>query len=114
MFIPLIERYLKLRETLLEEGNAESPHYLFCLDNFEMLSDKTIRSIIQIVKADTGIEFDGRKCRRSYAQYWKDQRVPIEAVSRNLGHSSTRTTEIFYGRIRQMDAVELMKIHDDD
>ena len=114
MFIPLIERYLKLRETLLKEGNAESPHYLFCLDNFEMLSDKTIRSIIQIVKADTGIEFDGRKCRRSYAQYWKDQRVPIEAVSRNLGHSSTRTTEIFYGRIRQMDAVELMKIHDDD
>ena len=112
MFIPLVERYMALRETLLEEGDAESEHYVFCLDSFDMMSDKTIRLIRKIVEEDTGIRFDGRMCRRTYAQYWKDQGVPIEAVSRNLGHASTKTTETFYGRIRQMDAVDLMKVKD--
>ena len=112
MFVPLVERYLKLRETLLEEANTESEYYVFCLDSFEMLSDKTIRLIRRIVEEDTGIVFDGRMCRRTYAQYWKDQGVPIEAVSRNMGHATTKTTETFYGRIRQMDAVDLMKVKD--
>ena len=59
MFVPLVERYLKLRETLLEEANTESEYYVFCLDSFEMLSDKTIRLIRRIVEEDTGIVFDG-------------------------------------------------------
>jgi integrase len=35
----------------------------------------------------------------------KDHNVSIEAVSRALGHRTTRTTEIYYGRIRTESAL---------
>jgi len=35
----------------------------------------------------------------------KDHNVSIEAVSRALGHRTTRTTELYYGRIRTESAL---------
>jgi len=42
---------------------------------------------------------------RDIAQVAKDHNVSIEAVSRALGHRTTRTTELYYGRIRTESAL---------
>jgi integrase/recombinase XerD len=51
-----------------------------------------------IVQKETGVIFDGRATRRTYGQTGIDQGVPIDAISRMLGHSSTKTTEKYYCR----------------
>lgn len=51
-----------------------------------------------IVQKETGIIFDGRATRRTYGQSGIDQGVPLDAISRMLGHSSTKTTEKYYCR----------------
>lgn len=45
----------------------------------------------------TESSLDIHTCRRTCGQYLAD-RLEIEDVSVNLGHSSTRTTERYYGR----------------
>ena len=35
----------------------------------------------------------------------KDRNVSIEAVSLALGHRTTRTTELYYGRIRRQSSL---------
>lgn len=69
-----------------------------------MLTDKNICQIRNIVEMDTGLIFDSRKCRRSYVQYLKNCGVNIEAISRNIGHSTTKT---YYARIESDASVNL-------
>ena len=54
---------------------------------------------------ESGVEFHLRTFRSTFAQVAKDHNVSIEAVSRALGHRTTRTTEIYYGRIRTESAL---------
>ena len=51
-----------------------------------------------------GIKFTLQMMRRSFGQIAKDRGVNIEAVSRALRHSSTKTTETYYARIRPDNA----------
>ena len=104
-FIPIIEKYLAWRRSYLEFNGRDCEYMFFSLDGFEMLSDKTIRQIRNKAEEDLGIRFDGRKCRRSYGQYLLDHNVDLEVVSSLMGHSTTKTTEEYYARIRSHMAI---------
>jgi len=52
------------------------------------------------IEQASGIRFRWKDLRPTFAQKAKDLGAPIEAVSRCLRHTSTRTTELYYARIR--------------
>jgi len=52
----------------------------------------------------SGQRFRWKDFRPTYAQTLKDADAPIEAISRCLRHTSTKTTEQYYGRIRPESA----------
>jgi integrase/recombinase XerD len=52
----------------------------------------------------TGIDFDLHWCRHSAATRWMRDGVPIEVVSKLLGHSSVTTTSATYGHLTVEDA----------
>ena len=56
------------------------------------------------VEVASGEHFRWKDFRPTFAQTLKDADAPIEAISKCLRHSSTRTTEQFYGRIRAESA----------
>jgi integrase len=58
-----------------------------------------------IVKEETGVEFDLQACRRTWGQVGIDSGVPIDVVSRMMGHASTKTTETFYARKKNDKAI---------
>ncbi len=97
--VPFIKRYLEWRKGYLRSAGKECKHYFFSLDECHMVSDNTIREQRRWAEEDLGIEYDGRKCRRSYGQYLKDSGVEIEAISSLMGHNNTDTTEDYYARI---------------
>ena len=53
----------------------------------------------------SGVKFQIKDFRSTFAQSSKDRGVSIEVVSKALGHASTKTTESFYARIRDRDAL---------
>lgn len=58
-----------------------------------------------------GIPFRYQELRATFAQMCKDRGASIEAVSRALRHRTTRTTELYYARIRSDHAFrELQKV----
>ena len=44
------------------------------------------------------MKFEIRTLRRTYGQLLLDRGVSIDAVSKSMGHSSTKTTETYYCR----------------
>lgn len=104
-FVPVIRRYLRVRQDYLDRCGASSDYVFFSHSDFRKLTDKTIRQIRNNAEKLCGMEFDGRMCRRSYGQYLKDRGVSIENVSVNMGHSSTKTTERYYARQRSERAI---------
>jgi len=46
----------------------------------------------------SGVKFDIRSLRRTYGQLLLDRGATIDAVSKSMGHSSTKTTETYYCR----------------
>lgn len=62
----------------------------------------------------TGIPFRIQELRATFAQVCKDRGASIEAVSRALRHRTTRTTELYYARIKPDDAFrELEQVFSD-
>jgi integrase/recombinase XerD len=59
-----------------------------------------------LVQQDLQIRFDLRECRRTFGQRYIDQNLELSSVSVLMGHSSTRTTERFYGRQKNLMAIE--------
>jgi integrase len=57
-----------------------------------------IGSIKRMVEKKSGVKFEIRTLRRTYGQLCLDRGVSIDAVSKSMGHSSTKTTETFYCR----------------
>lgn len=104
-FLPILRRYLAIRQSYLDSYSATSDYVFFSLDNFEILSEKTIRKIREIAEKDLDLEFDGRMCRRTYGQYLKDRGVSIENISVDMGHCTTKTTETYYARQRGDKAI---------
>ncbi len=104
--IPMLNAYLGWRKRYLDDNGFDSPYYLFVQNKDTMASDQLIKKIRPYAEKDLYMEYDGRKCRRSYGQYMKDCGVPIEAISVLMGHSSTKITEGYYARMPSAMAME--------
>lgn len=63
-----------------------------------------LRKLKADVERVSGVRFHLKTFRPTFAQNAKDRGAAIEAVSKGLRHSSTRTTEAYYARIRADDA----------
>jgi len=57
-----------------------------------------IGSLKRRVERLSGVKFDIRSLRRTYGQLLLDRGATIDAVSKSMGHSSTKTTETYYCR----------------
>jgi integrase/recombinase XerD len=104
---PILERYLPARERMVARycpGNeALFPAVHDRGDGY--LCGNSLNKMREVIKADTGIDFDMRSCRRTFGQSLIDQGVPMETVSRLLGHATTKTTETYYCRKQQSVAI---------
>ncbi|WP_400207782.1 tyrosine-type recombinase/integrase [Methanomethylophilus alvi] len=109
MFYPVLKRYMVARQKYLDDHGLESDLLFFRLSDGVMLTDKSVRKVRSIANTGMGMDFSGMDCRRSYGQYWKDLSVPIEDISRYMGHASTKTTERYCARIRPMYALKELK-----
>jgi len=56
------------------------------------------------LRAKTGLDFDPHWFRHSAATRWLRDGVPVEVVSKLLGHSSAATTPAIYGHLTAEDA----------
>ena len=56
----------------------------------------------------TGIPFRWKDYRSSFCQMAIDKDMDIKAVSKMMGHATTMTTELFYGRIKDSPAIAEM------
>ncbi len=74
--------------------------FLFPNHDGNYLSTNSLTRDRKVVCDETGIVFDYRKCRRTYAQYLVDENLPIDKLAVILGHSSSKTTETSYARPR--------------
>jgi Site-specific recombinase XerD len=88
----ILEVYLSVRDPQSE--------YLFHNNKGESLATNTLGNDRQMIVKATGVEFDYRTSRRTYAQYLIDEGVSIELVAVILGHVSSKTTEMSYARPR--------------
>jgi len=64
-----------------------------------------IRRVGATERHESDVQFHPRTFRSTFAQVAKHPNVSIEAVSRALGHRTTRTTELYYGRIRPQSSL---------
>lgn len=77
-----------------------STGFLFPNPDGDEVSENTLRKWRETVNGETGVSFDFRKCRRTYAQYLLDEGWTVDCVSVLLGHTNETTTAVFYGRAR--------------
>lgn len=92
----------EVRQTLglyLRTRSVQS-QYLFPNSKGNYLSTNTLTKDRNLVYAETGVLFDFRKCRRTYAQYLIDEGLPVDKVAVVMGHSNSKTTEKSYARPR--------------
>jgi len=61
------------------------------------------------VELAAGVRFRWKDFRPTLAQVCKDAGAPIEAISKVLRHSSSKTTERYYARIRPESAFSQVK-----
>lgn len=107
---PFLRRYLEARAAVLEKNNLVSNLLFPVIPNLKRGKDCAFSTsgttdLRAIVKKETGVDFDYRACRRTYGQVWIDQGVSLNAVSRMMGHATTKTTEIYYARIKNDAAI---------
>jgi integrase/recombinase XerD len=60
--------------------------------------------LVMRLRAKTGLDFDPRWFRHSAATRWLRDGVPVEVVSKLLGHSSVTVTSAVYGHLTAEDA----------
>ena len=81
--IPIMERYLEAREMFLRKsGNPTKALFVGTQGIDGYLRGNTLRKMKDLVSKETGIEFDLRKCRRTFGQRQDDRGEDIESVSK--------------------------------
>ena len=111
----LIRDYLRIREALLrgaglKPGEVESLFpYITKRGKAGYWSTAMWAKLKKQVEIASGVEFRWKDLRSTYAQRLKDLGAPIEAVSKCLRHTDTKTTERYYARIRNETAFSLVR-----
>jgi integrase/recombinase XerD len=106
---PVISTYIKARAKWAFEKDCGSKALFPSADKRSkdgFLCGNSLRRIKDLVQDDLHIRFDLRECRRTFGQRYLDQNLEISSVSVLMGHSTTKTTERFYGRQKNRMAIE--------
>jgi len=107
---PLIKDYLMARDFWLFKNRTSSEALFFAFNETHgFMSGNSIRKAKKLIEQDLGIQFEIRDCRRAFGQYYLNNGVEIDSVSVLMGHSSTKTTEGYYCRKREEDAIKAVK-----
>ena len=69
-------------------------------------SDAKLRKVKGKIQRLAGIEFKLKDYRSSFCQIAIDLGAELSAVSKMMGHKTTKTTETYYGRIRDISAIK--------
>ncbi|MDY0236663.1 MAG: site-specific integrase [Gudongella sp.] len=106
---PVIAAYLRARKVWLVENSCGSPA-LFPSNSPSSkdgcMCGNSLRRIKKLVEDETHVKFDLRECRRTFGQRYLDDELELSSVSVLMGHSSTKTTERFYGRQKNTMAID--------
>ena len=101
--VPFLRRYLKARAAeLMRRGlttNTLFPAVRSLKDGKpDVYSANSMTVLRNIVERETGVTYNLQKTRRTWGQVALDDGVPLDAVSRMMGHAMSRTTETYYAR----------------
>ncbi|MEW5937842.1 MAG: site-specific integrase [Candidatus Thermoplasmatota archaeon] len=102
-------RRKRLEEIGMQECEALIPNLSPWNTTGEPYTAQSILRMKRMVEERSGIRFEMRKLRNTCGQHLKDRGVPIEAISKLLGHASTVTTEKHYARMRDAHAFRLVE-----
>lgn len=106
----MMECYVERRAELIRNHgqNPSSVEPLFPYLNkhgeFQYWHQTAWNRLKQHIELVTEVRFKWKNLRPTFAQRAKDMGAPIEAVSKCMRHTSTRTTELYYARIRSESA----------
>ncbi|MBE6521838.1 MAG: site-specific integrase [Thermoplasmata archaeon] len=106
---PVVKRYLEARTKWIFDNHCPSKA-LFPSNSKQskdgFMCGNSLRRMKEIVEQDLQIRFELRECRRTFGQRYIDQNLELTSVSVLMGHASTRTTEKYYGRQKNIMAIE--------
>lgn len=107
--VPVSTELIRLWGDYLHEeyGELDSDYVfvnLFAEPRGQALSYPAVYDLVKRLRRRTGIDFDPHWCRHSAATRMLRDGVPIEVVSKLLGHSSVITTSAVYGHLTVEDA----------
>jgi integrase/recombinase XerD len=99
--IPFLRRYVKARASILAEMAPTCEALFPAMQDIRKGGDgyyapNSLTKLRANVTAQTGVKFDSRSCRRTFGQVCIDAGIPLDAVSRMMGHSNSKTTEKYY------------------
>ncbi|MFT0899014.1 tyrosine-type recombinase/integrase [Candidatus Methanoprimaticola sp. MG2] len=103
---PVLARYLEVRGRFLADRGVRSPYWIPASTDGGVLPAAYSYNLLCVVCDAVGLDFDFRALRRTYIQAALDDGIDLEAVSVLAGHATTKTTERYYGRRREGDAIE--------
>ena len=102
--LPFMKRYLAAREERLRANDVFSPYMFFNDHTGDHLGKNMSATMRARVTKLTGVKFDFRQCRRTFADRCIHEKVDSEDLRSVLGHTDLRTLSVYYGRISSDDA----------
>jgi len=101
----IVLQYLEAREAHTKKQGLEDCEPLIpriTREGAYYYSSNALRKLKKQVAQIAGIDFKIKDFRASFAQIHIDRGVQLQAVSKAMGHHSTKTTEQYYARIRDV------------
>lgn len=103
---PVVLNYLSVREQWLASAGYSTKALFFGTQgDHGHLSGNSFRKIKSKVEAAIDEKFELRDCRRAFGQTYLDKGLETESASVFMGHSTTKTTELYYCRVNESDAI---------
>jgi site-specific recombinase XerD len=96
-----------------EYGDLDSDYVfvnLFAEPRGHALSYPAVYDLVLRLRSRTGIDFDPHWCRHGLATRMLRDGVPVEVVSKLLGHASLSTTLSIYGHLSAEDARRALEV----
>ena len=107
--VPIPPVFHDLLSSYASHRNELPGRRFFCSRAGEDLSSNCLREDLNKIEVVSGVHADFRVLRRTFGQNLLDAGLPIEAVSVLMGHETTKTTEKYYCRLQNSDAVNMAR-----
>ena len=108
---PAFSNYLEERKQYLKDkGYSENEvpliPYINQKKELAAMPSGELNKLKRGIERLAGIRFKLKDYRTTFCQYAIDMGAGLSAVSKVMGHKTSNTTELFYGRIRNDDAID--------